>query len=91
MNTSRQTISIALTAFLFIGALDRSYELADSQHKETRNVCLDALAAAKPEDLDPRRVFALTESRIRSTRDAALREALAACDRAAAKPPSATP
>lgn len=59
------------------------YELTDSEHKEVRNVAYDALLRAgeptadeactlKPEELDADRVFGMTESRIRSTREVAM-------------------
>lgn len=58
----------------------RVYELADSDAKEVRNIASDALLKAgdaaadsahtlKVEELDAARVFALTESRKRSTRE----------------------
>lgn len=58
----------------------RVYELADSDAKEVRNIASDALLKAgdaaadsahtlKVEELDAAQVFALTESRKRSTRD----------------------
>lgn len=61
----------------------RVYELADSEHKEVRNLCLNALEnAGAPtadaactltvEELDPAQVFRLTESRIRQSRDVAM-------------------
>ena len=61
----------------------RVYELADSEHKEVRNVCLNALEnAGAPtadaactltvEELDPAQVFRLTESRIRQSREVAM-------------------
>jgi len=61
----------------------RVYELADSEHKEVRNLCLNALEnagapTADPactltvEELDPAHVFRLTESRIRQSREVAM-------------------
>jgi len=61
----------------------RVYELADSEHKEVRNLCLNALEnAGSPtadaactltvEELDPAQVFRLTESRIRQSREVAM-------------------
>lgn len=61
----------------------RVYELADSEFKEVRNVAFDALLkAGQPgadpqatltvEELDPARIFAMTESRIRSSRELAM-------------------
>lgn len=58
----------------------RVYELAESEHKEVRNIAVDALLKAgeagadlactlKLDEIDPARVFALTESRRRGTRD----------------------
>lgn len=59
------------------------YDLADSEHKEVRNIAYDALlkageptadenATLTPEELDADRVFGMTESRIRSTREVAM-------------------
>lgn len=61
----------------------RVYELADSEHKEVRNLCINALEnAGAPnadaahtltvEELDPAQVFRLTESRIRQSREVAM-------------------
>lgn len=61
----------------------RVYELADSEHKEVRNLCLDALEnAGSPtaelthtltvEEIDPAQIFRLTESRIRQSREIAM-------------------
>lgn len=61
----------------------RVYELADSEHKEVRLIAFDALLKAgqagadprctlEPKELDAARVFALTESRIRSSRELAM-------------------
>lgn len=61
----------------------RVYELADSEHREVRSICLQALENAGSatadsactltvEELDPPQVFRLTESRIRQSRDAAI-------------------
>ncbi|MFZ5439082.1 MAG: hypothetical protein ACOZQL_03690 [Myxococcota bacterium] len=61
----------------------RVYELADSEHKEVRNLCLNALEnAGSPtadqactltvEEIDPAQVFRLTESRIRQSREVAM-------------------
>lgn len=61
----------------------RVYELCESEHKEVRNVAYDALLQAgapdadkqlalTPEELDPAKVFALTESRKKSTREVAM-------------------
>lgn len=61
----------------------RVYELGESDAKEVRNIAYDALrGAGEPgadaalaltlEELDPARVFAMTESRIRSTREVAM-------------------
>ncbi len=61
----------------------RVYELADSDQREVRVVAYDALLRAgdpqadaactlTPEELDAARVFAMTESRIRSTRETAM-------------------
>ncbi len=61
----------------------RVYELADSEHKEVRNLCLNALEnAGAPaadlactltvEEIDPAQVFRLTESRIRQSREVAM-------------------
>lgn len=61
----------------------RVYELAESEHREVRNIAYDAMLKAgesgadgactlKPTELDPVRVFALTESRKRSTREVAM-------------------
>lgn len=61
----------------------RVYELADSEHKEVRNLCINALEnAGAPtadaactltvEEIDPAQVFRLTESRIRQSRDVAM-------------------
>ncbi|MBL8923641.1 MAG: hypothetical protein JNJ54_32605 [Myxococcaceae bacterium] len=65
------------------GAHLRVYELADSEHKEVRNLCLNALEnAGAPtadaactltvEEIDAAQVFRLTESRIRQSRDVAM-------------------
>jgi hypothetical protein len=59
------------------------YELAESEAKEVRNICHDALLKAgesgadkactlTPAEIDPARVFTMTESRIRSTREVAM-------------------
>lgn len=64
-------------------ALNRVYELADSEHKEVRNLCINALEnAGSPtadaactftvEEIDPAQVFRLTESRIRQSREVAM-------------------
>lgn len=61
----------------------RVYELADSEHREVRSLCLNALENAgsptadlactlKVEELDPVQVFRLTESRIRQSREVAM-------------------
>jgi len=61
----------------------RVYELADSEHKEVRNLCTNALEnAGSPtadaactltvEEIDPAQVFRLTESRIRQSREVAM-------------------
>jgi hypothetical protein len=74
------------------GLVQRVYELAESQYKEVRNVAYDALLkagneGAPPEctltldELDPQAVFALTESRVRSTRDLAMELILRHYDR----------
>jgi hypothetical protein len=93
-------LGVALTRAEFRrwGQLQRIYELAESPHKEVRNVAYAALGrlpvgtdeasdrAAElrigassisdlrltPEELDPPGVFAMTESRIATTRDAAM-------------------
>ncbi len=61
----------------------RVYELADSEYKEVRNLCLNALENAgsptadlactlQPEEIDPAQVFRLTESRVRQSREVAM-------------------
>ncbi len=61
----------------------RVYELADSEHREVRTLCTNALEnAGSPtaelactltvEELDPAQVFRLTESRIRQSREVAM-------------------
>lgn len=63
--------------------LSRVYDLADSEHKEVRNLCINALENAgsatadeactfKVEEIDPAQVFRLTESRIRQSREVAM-------------------
>ncbi len=65
------------------GYQTRVYELAESDAKEVRNVAYDALLKAgepnadaastlTPDELEPGKVFALTESRKRSTREVGL-------------------
>ncbi len=65
------------------GAQSKVYELCESEHKEVRNVGYDALLRAgdpdadkqltlTPEELDPTKVIALTESRKKSTREVAM-------------------
>lgn len=65
------------------GYQGRVYELAESDAKEVRNIAYDAMLKAgdpnadqastlKPEELDADKVFALTESRKRSTREVGL-------------------
>ena len=65
------------------GAEARIYELAESTAKEVRNLAYDALfqagepdadpdLAVRLEDLDPAQIFSMTESRRRSSRDAAM-------------------
>lgn len=59
------------------------YDLAESEHKEVRNIAYDALLKAgepnadesctlTPEELDSDRIFGMTESRFRSTREVAM-------------------
>ncbi|MFT3711252.1 MAG: hypothetical protein QM817_26780 [Archangium sp.] len=61
----------------------RVYDLADSENKEVRNLCINALEnAGSPtadaactltvEEIDPAQVFRLTESRIRQSREVAM-------------------
>jgi hypothetical protein len=61
----------------------RVYELADSEHRECRSICLDALRNAgsasadlactlTPDELSAAEVFRLTESRIRESRETAM-------------------
>ncbi|HEU4409503.1 MAG TPA: hypothetical protein VFS43_29875, partial [Polyangiaceae bacterium] len=65
------------------GYQGRVYELAENDAKEVRNIAYDALlkagdpnadpqATLRPEELDAGKVFALTESRKRSTREVGL-------------------
>jgi hypothetical protein len=65
------------------GFQQRVYELAESDAKEIRNLAYDALlkvgdpaadpqVSLTPEELDPARIFALTESTKRSTREAGM-------------------
>ena len=76
----RFAVAIARAELRRWDALGRVYELAESDAKEVRNVAYDALLHAgdpsadlaqtlKVEELEPARVFALTESRKRSTRE----------------------
>ncbi len=65
------------------GYHSRVYELADSEHREVRSICVNALQNAgaptadlactlKVEELDPAQVFRLTESRVRESREVAM-------------------
>lgn len=79
----RFAVTIARADLRRWGAHTRVYELADSEHKEVRNLCLNALEnAGSPtadaahtltvEELDAAQVFRLTESRIRQSREVAM-------------------
>lgn len=76
----RFAITIAKASLRTWGALNRVYELADSEYKEVRTVAFDALLkagapGADPEctltvdEIAPEPVFAMTESRIRASRE----------------------
>ena len=79
----RFAVAITRAELRLWGYHTRVYELADSDAKEVRNIASDALlkagdASAEPahtlkvEELDAARVFALTESRKRGTRELGL-------------------
>lgn len=79
----RFAIAVVRASLRRWGWLDRVYELADSEHREVRNVAVDALLKAgqagadpqctlEPKEIDPARVFGLTESPIRATRELAM-------------------
>jgi hypothetical protein len=79
----RFAILITKTELRNWGYHTRVYDLADSDQKDVRSIAYDALLRAgdpaadpactlAPAELDAARVFAMTESRIRSTRDTAM-------------------
>jgi len=79
----RFAVTIARADLREWGYLPRVYELAESEHREVRAVAYDALLKAgesgaptsstlKVADLDAARVFALTESRKKATREVAM-------------------
>ncbi|MFO0600689.1 MAG: hypothetical protein U0228_35600 [Myxococcaceae bacterium] len=79
----RFAVTIARADLRRWNALPRVYELADSEHKEVRNLCINALENAGAatadaactftvEEIDPAQVFRLTESRIRQSREVAM-------------------
>ncbi len=79
----RFAVAIVRASLRRWGWLDRVYELAESEHKEVRNVAFDALLKAGTPGADPQctmtveeisgdRVFAMTESRIRASRELAM-------------------
>ena len=76
----RFAVTIARAELREWGYHTRVYELAESENKEVRNVAYDALLKAgesgadsactlRPAELDAAKVFALTESRKKSTRE----------------------
>jgi hypothetical protein len=76
-------ITIAKADMRRWGAMPRVYELADSEHREVRALCLQALRLAGtaradaactllPEEIEPAEVFRLTESRNRESREVAM-------------------
>ncbi|NMO15315.1 hypothetical protein HPC49_20425 [Pyxidicoccus fallax] len=79
----RFALAIARAELRAWGWHTRVYELADAEAKEVRNLAYDALLKAgeegadarhvlQPEELDPVKVFSLTESTKRSTREVAV-------------------
>ncbi len=79
----RFALAIARAELRAWGWHTRVYELADAEAKEVRNLAYDALLKAgeegadarhvlQPEELDPAKVFALSESTKRSTREVAV-------------------
>ncbi|WP_426756237.1 hypothetical protein [Myxococcus sp. Y35] len=79
----RFAVAIARAELRAWGWHTRVYELADAEAKEVRNLAYDALLRAgeegadarhtlQPEELDPVKVFSLTESTRRSTREVAV-------------------
>lgn len=79
----RFAVAIARAELREWGLHTRVYELAESEHREVRNVAFDAMLKAgeagadsactlKLVELDASRVFALTESRKKSTREVAM-------------------
>ncbi|MEZ4238597.1 MAG: hypothetical protein R3F59_21090 [Myxococcota bacterium] len=76
-------VAVARAELAHWGEPHRVYELADSPHREVRNIAYDALTqAGKPtadpamalslDDLDPALVFSMTESTVPATRDVAM-------------------
>ena len=79
----RFAVTVARADLREWGYLPRVYELAESEHREVRNVAYDALLKAgtsgaptsctlRVDDLDAAKVFALTESRKKATREVAM-------------------
>lgn len=79
----RFAVTITKASLRRWGWLNRVYELADSENKEVRNVAFDALLKAgaagadpqhtlAPEEIEAEKVFAMTESRIRASRELAM-------------------
>ena len=86
LGTERPLVDVDRLAAGLAGLM-RVYELADSEYKEVRNLCLNALENAgsptadlactlQPEEIDPAQVFRLTESRVRQSREVAMESLL---------------